>query len=93
MGYGGLVITLAEVEEFDRDADVREVITRLLLAALPPNVRAAAPDFTDLVAAHPDVAPHIEKRWSDVTDSEGKVIVRQVSVVAHDAAIAGGATG
>ena len=87
------MITLAEVEEFDSDADVREVITRLLLATLPPHVRAAAPDFTDLVAAHPDVAPHIGKRWSDVTDSEGKLIARQVSVVAHDAATAGDSTG
>ena len=82
------MITLAEVQEFDKDAEVRDVITRLLLAALPPDVRAAAPDLVNLVAAHPDVARHIEKLWSDVTESEGKVIAREVGLIAHDAATA-----
>ena len=80
------------MQEFDKDADVRDVITRLLLAALPPNVRASAPDFVNRVTAHPDVAPHIEKRWSDVTEAEVKVIAREVGLVAHDAAAGAGAT-
>ena len=87
------MITLDEVQEFDKDAEVRDVITRLLLAALPPNVRASAPDFVNRLAVHPNVAPHIEKRWSAVTESEEKVIAREVGLVVHDAAAGAGTTG
>jgi len=86
------MITLAEVEEFDSDAQVRDVITRLLLAALPPDLRASAPDLVERVAAHPDVAPHIERRWGDLTESQGNVIAREVGVVTRHLITGAGAT-
>lgn len=85
------MITLAELEEFDEGTGVRDVIARLLLAALPADFRAAAPDLVDRVAAHPEVAPHIGKRWSDLTESEGNLIAREVGLVAHDV-VAGAAS-
>ena len=87
------MITLAEVEYFEDGAGVRDVITRFLLAALPPDYRAAAPDLVDRVVAHPDVEPHIGKPWSDLTESECNLIAREVRLVARDVAAGAGSTG
>ena len=84
------MITLDEVEEFDEGAGVRDVITRFLLAALPPHCRADAPDLVDRVVARPDVVPHIGKPWSDLTESECDLIAHEVRLVALDVAAGSG---
>ena len=63
---------------------VRLVITSLLITALPPELRAAAPELAGRVGEHPDVAPHFDKQWGDITESQGNIIVREVGLVARD---------
>ena len=73
------------------DEPVRDVITSLLMTALPPELRAAAPELADRVGEHPEVAPHFGKRWGDVTESQGNIIAREVGLVARDVIVGAGA--
>jgi hypothetical protein len=69
---------------FDLGEPVRDMIVKLLLVALPAELRASASDLAARVAEHPDVAPHIAKRWGELSESEGNVIAREVGIVARD---------
>lgn len=70
---------------------VRLVITTLLITALPPELRAAAPELAGRVGEHPAVAPHFDKQWGDLTESQGKIIAREVGIVARDVIVGAGA--
>ena len=63
---------------------VRHVIVTLLMTALPPELRAAAPDLAERVGKHPEVAPDFDKEWGAVTEGEGNIIAREVGLVARD---------
>ena len=75
----------------DPDSTVRHVIISLLIAALPPELHAAAPDLASRVGEHPQVAPHFGKRWGEVTESEGNIIAREAALVARDVIAGAGA--
>ena len=71
---------LTPMGDFDAALPVREVIKRLLVTALPAELRAAAVDLTDRVAEHPDVAPHVDKLWGELSEAEGNVVAREVGL-------------
>ena len=66
------------------DEPVRHVIVSLLMTALPPELQAAAPDLAERVGKHPEVAPHFDKEWGSISESQGNIIAREVSLVARD---------
>jgi hypothetical protein len=53
---------MADQREFDPYKPVPGIIKELLLTTLPAELRAAAPELVDRVAAHPDVQPHVGRR-------------------------------
>jgi hypothetical protein len=57
-------------DEFDNNARVRDVIAKLLLVALPADLRPAAPDLVARVAEYPKVAPLVHKHWGQLAESE-----------------------
>lgn len=73
--------------EFDQDANVRDVIVRLLRSTLPADMRAAAPELAERVLKHPDVAAHAGKRWGELSEGEGNIIAREAGAVARDVEI------
>jgi len=73
-----------ERNDFDREEPVLAVVTKLLLVALPADLRAAAADLARRVAQHPDVAPHIGKHWGELSESEGNAVAREAGIVARD---------
>jgi hypothetical protein len=62
-----------------------------LVTALPSELHAAAPELASRVGEHPEVAPHFDKRWGDVTESQGNIIAREVGLVARDVIAGAGA--
>ena len=74
---------MSEEREIDQDATVREVIIDLLLKTLPPELRVSAPDLADRVIARPDVAPHADKRWGELSEGEGNIVAREAGIVAR----------
>lgn len=77
-----------ESHEFDLALPVRDVIRKLLLIALPVDLRACAPELAEHVGKGPAVAPHIHRRWGELTEAEGNLVAREVAIVAR-AMIAG----
>jgi len=75
----------------DPDSTVRHVIISLLIAALPPELHAAAPDLAARDGEHPQVAPHFGKRWGKVTESQRNIIAREAGLVALDVIAGAGA--
>ena len=65
---------------------VRDVIAALLRLTLPGHLQASARRFTDRVAQHPDVAPHIRKRWGELSERQSNIVAREVGLVARAAA-------
>jgi ABC-type glutathione transport system ATPase component len=70
--------------DFDNKATVRDVITKLLLVALPAELRASAPDLVARVAEHPDVGPHLHKLWAQLSEGQSNKVAREVDLVARD---------
>ena len=58
---------------------------RAAALTLQSDLRASARRFADRVARHPDVAPHIRKRWGELTESQGNIVAREVGLVARAA--------
>ena len=63
----------------DPDSTVRHVIISLLIAALPPELHAAAPDLAARVGEHPQVArtsvsDGAKSRKANETSSRGKPV-------------------
>lgn len=77
-------------DQLDNNSRVRDVVAKLLLVALPPDLRAAAPSLVARVAEHPLVAPLIHKRWGQLSHGDGNRVKREVGIVAR-AVIAGAA--
>jgi len=71
-------------DDFDVAMPVREVITKLLVVALPAELRASATDLADCITDHPEVAALVDKRWGELTQAEGDAIMREVNIVARD---------
>lgn len=65
---------------------VRDAITELLHLTLPGDLQASAPRFAQCVTQHPEVAPHIGKRWGELSESQANIVAREVGLVAHAAA-------
>lgn len=76
--------TMNDPGDFDPALPVREVITRLLLVALPAELRASAADLAECVATHPEIACLVERRWGELSESEGDAVAREVGIVARD---------
>jgi hypothetical protein len=70
--------------EIDPGASVHAIIVGLLIATLPPDLRAAAPDLAHGVMDHPDVERHAGKRRGELSESEGNIVAREVGLVARD---------
>jgi len=83
---------MADEREIDFDAMVRDVIIDLLLTTLPPELRVSAPDLADRVIARPDVAPHANKRWGELSEGEGNIVTREAGIVARYIAQGAGGT-
>lgn len=81
---------MTEEREYDPNATVHEIIVNLLLLTLPAEMRAAAPDLADRVFEHPEVAPHIGKRWGELSEGESYIVAREAGVVARDVEIGAG---
>jgi hypothetical protein len=71
---------------------VREVIAKLLLVALPGELGIAARELVKRVIEHPDVAPHADKLWGELSESEGNIVAREVGLVARDVIVGAGST-
>ena len=75
---------MPDQRDIDPGASVHAVIVGLLLATLPADMHAAAPELADRVAEHPEVEPHARKRWGELSEREGNIIAREVGIVARD---------
>jgi hypothetical protein len=75
---------MTDLRDYDDDTPVGTVITKLLLAALPTEVRASAQDLVDRVAEHPEVEAHMGKTWGDLSEADKNAIAREVGLVARD---------
>ena len=79
-------------QKYDPEIAVREAIERILSAALPPELRAAAPELPARVQEHPEVAPFADKRWCELTENQQNIIFRETGLVARDVVVGAGAT-
>jgi len=84
-------VSMDERDDFDPGSPVPEIIRKLLLVALPAELHASAVDLAARVAEHPDVAPHVDKRWRELSESEGNKVAREVGIVARDVISGAGA--
>jgi len=78
-------LILPTPHQFDHETPVRQVILVLMRAALPRNLHASIPRLVEDVTRHEDVAPHVDRRWGELTIGEGGVLARQVRVTARRA--------
>jgi len=83
---------MQDQREIDPNKRVRDVIIDLLLTTLPPDMRASAPELADRVAQHPEVAPHLRKRWGELTEGQGYIVAREAGIVARDVEIGASST-
>ena len=79
-------------QEYDPEIAVGEAIEKMLIAALPAELRAAAPDLVSRVAEHPQVEPFADKRWGELNESQQNIIARETGLVARDVVVGAGAT-
>ncbi len=71
--------------DYDGDTPVGDVVIKLLLGALTTEVRASAQELVSRVAEHPEVEPHMRKKWRDLSEGEQNIIAREVGLVVRDA--------
>jgi len=83
---------MSKQREIDPEASIRDVIIDLLRKTLPAELMGAASDLADRVADLVDVAPHVEKRWGQLSEREGNIIAREIGLIARDVIVAAGST-
>jgi len=88
---GAETLSMDERDDFDPGSPVPEIIRKLLLVALPAELHASAVDLAARVAKHPDVAPHVDKQWGELSESQGNKVAREVGIVARDVISGAGA--
>ena len=67
---------------FDLLDPVPDVLTKLLLDVLPPELQPSTRDLVNCIAEHPHVAPNLNKLWMQLSEAEGDAIARESGVVA-----------
>jgi hypothetical protein len=72
-----------ESHEFDVASPVRDVIRKLLLIALPADLRACARELAERLGKLSTVAPYIDRTWGELSEAEGTTLAREVGMLAR----------
>ena len=76
---------MSDEQGYDPTLPLGDVIRSLLRFTLPEAFQSLADLLAeDALRSNPCIAPYAAARWSDLSESEGNIVAREVGLIAHN---------